>query len=373
VTTTRKSKRIGRAGAAVIGALAAMACGASSARAAPPSFKERHADLAEPDENETTKEKNARSKRARDEFLAGNAALTAGDFKACEQHFAIVWVLTKYESAAAAANLGLCENRLGFYVDAFEHLTTAKKKFDAAANSEGHAVERGKTYEELTLTEAQICPLVLSGVPDGAVVTVGSKIRFTAPGPKTLYLYPDDYVIEVREGGDLVHREARHMLPGRSYTYVFVPPAPNVAAPAVADTGPSKPLLVAGGVSAALFAGLGAGMIGASQTRLAQASSLRTEIGGIFGSQVGACHSPTGTLVDLCRKLDATTDDAAIFEDVGIAAFLASGAIVAGTVAYGVWPRSAGPAATKPAPAPTVTARVVAGSGAAGVMILGTW
>lgn len=371
--TTHTSRRIVRAGTAAIGALAAMLCAASSARAAPPSFKERHPDLVEPDDNATTPEKDARSKRAREAFLAGTAALAAGDFKACERHFAIVWVLTHYESAAAGANLGLCENRLGFYVDAFEHLTKAKDKYDAAANSGERAVERGKTYEELVVAEAHICSLVISGVPDGAVVTVGPKIRFTAPGPKKLALYPDDYEIEVRVDGELLHRKPLHMVPGTTYSYAFVPPPPKPAALAVQPVGPSAVWLWAGGASATVFAGLGAGMLAASYGKLSQAAALRAEIGGIFGSQVGACHAPTGALVDLCHKLDATTDDAAIFQYVGVGSLIASGALAAGTVAYGLWPRSAEPAGSKPAPSATVTALFVAGPGAAGVRIQGTW
>jgi hypothetical protein len=374
VRTTRTSRRIGRAGAAAIGALAAMLCAASSAWAAPPSFKERHPDLVEPDrDNATTPEKDARSKRAREAFLAGNAALAAGDFKACEQHFAIVWVLTHYESAAAGANLGLCENRLGFYVDAFEHLTKAKDKYDAAANSGERAVERGKTYEELVVAEAHICSLVISGVPDGAVVTVGPKIRFTAPGPKKLAVYPDDYEIEVRLDGELLHRKPLHMVPGTTYSYAFVPPPPKVEAPVVQASGLSVAWLWAGGASATVFAGLGAGMLGASYGKLSQAAALRAEIGGIFGSQVGACHAPTGALVDLCHRLDATTDDAAIFQYVGVVSLIASGALAATTVAYGLWPRSAGPGGSKPGPAATVAALFVAGPGGAGVRIQGTW
>lgn len=362
---------------ATFGVLAACTCAASIARAEPPSFAERHPELKAPDlTNETSNEAKARSKRAQDALDLGSAAFERGDFKTCEQQLAKVWMLSGRESLSAAAHLGRCESRLGYYVDAREHLSFALRGMEAARDDPKRAAQIEPTKEELKSAEAHVSMLGIVSAPPGALISIGTKIKVTAPVVEKLVLYPGDYIVEVRVDGELVRSEKFHADPGVTYTYRFnVPKPPPPSEPE--KPGPRVVWLALGGATAGAFAALGAGMLFASNGKLDEAATLRPQIGALYGSQISACTLPKDERVELCKKLDAATDDAAIFQYVGVASLIAGGLFGAATTAYGVWPRASTDAKPPPPPAPPpaiqVSAGLVAGPGAVGVLVQGAW
>lgn len=342
-------------------ALASLLLHASLAWAAPPSFAQRHADLKPADAaNETTSESKQRKQRWVQHFEQGNAALNAGDFKACEDHFARAWML--HQTAGTAANLGRCENHLGYHVDAAEHLSRALELFDPAGKSED-AVEqfRKETTDELSNATRSIGTLDIQNVPAGATISVGPKLRFAAPLARVIFLYPGDYAVEVKLDEAVIYSATLHIVAGRAYTREVSGRRANQSENRESEgekegerekengseasgrerggPTPRGPLVIAGASGAVAFLGLGVGLVAASQVRLADGGKLRSELGASFGAQRGACHAPVGERVELCKKLDAASDDAALLEHVGIAALVASGALALGTGAVALWPR----------------------------------
>lgn len=342
---------------------------------APLSFAERHPELKVPDTtNESAMETEARKARARQEFMVGTTALDAKKWADCEAHLAVAWMLQ--HSPAGAGNLGLCEVELGYFVDALEHLAFAEDNYDPKGKDPA-AIEafrrRLTTARDRAL--AGVGRLRIDGAPAGATVRVGAKLTFTTPH-ETVALYPGEYVVEVRKDGRALYAATAPITAGGLFTIALDPPrppAPPAARPS-APPGPSLPVMIGGGALALTFAGVGTGLIGASDAKSDEAQKLRDQAGVLFGSQVGACHAPTGTLVGLCKKLDATTDDAAILERVGLASLIAGGAFAVGTTAYGLWPRAERPQDKQGRVAPSaVGASAVAGPSGGMVMVQGVW
>lgn len=377
----RRSFQRGRV-AATLSLLVAFTGVASIARAEPPSFAERHPELKAPDlTSETKNEAEARSKRGQEVLNVGNAAFDRGDFKTCEQQLAKVWMMSGRESLIAAAVLGQCESRLGYYVDAREHLSFALRGMESARADPKRTdpkraawIEEAK--EELKTAEAHVSMLAIVSAPPGALISIGTKIKVTAPVVEKLVLYPGDYVLEVRVNGELVRSEKFHADPGVTYAYRFNTPKPPPP-PEPDKRGPRVVWLALGGATAGAFAALGAGMLFASNGKLDEAAALRPQIGALYGSPISACTLPKDARVELCKKLDAATDSAAIFQYVGIASLITGGLFGAATTAYGVWPRASTDAKPPPAPAPPpaiqVVAHLVAGPGAVGVLVQGAW
>lgn len=328
---------------------AASLCGAlsvgSPAFAAPPSFPERHPELKVPDtSNESPSDAETRKARARQEFMAGTSALDAKHWADCEAHLAVAWMLQ--HSPAVAGNLGLCEVELGYFVDALEHLAFADDNYDPTGKDAATVAEfRKRVAAAKARAKAGVGGLKVESAPPGTTVRVGAKLTFTTPH-ETVPLYPGEYAVELRKDGVTLDSQTVTIAAGGAVVLVLRGTSPVTTAhpdgappPPSAEPGPRLPLVIGGGAFTLAFAGLGAGFLAASQAKLNEAFALRKQIGAIFGSQVGACHAPAGTLVDLCKKLDATTDDAAIFQRVGFVSLVAGGAFAVGTTIYGLWPR----------------------------------
>lgn len=360
--------------ASLVHSPAAWSAPPSPAVTAPPLFAERHPDLRPPDPEQETDGGKARLQRAREHFAQGAAALAAKDYAECEKHYARAWVLQP--SAGNASNLAQCENRLGYYVDAAEHLRDAQARIkpeDMDEASLRRFEERTKAERQIAM--AQVATLDVQDAPAGAVISLGPKLRFSAPIQRMIFLYPGEYVLEVSTAEGMFYTARLHVLAGQSYVH-SVRPKPREKPEKPPDAaGPNVALVVAGGGTAAAFLGAGIGLVAASHARLSDAAALRAEIGALFGAQTGGCHAPAGALSGLCRKLEAATYDAGTFERLGIAAVVASGGLSLATATYALWPRPAPPSgAPKSSEGPRVQeATVTVTPGGLGVTITGVW
>lgn len=361
-------RRLRRVGVALLAA--ALPLLPFAANAAPPTFAERHPDLRrkiERGQNDAARA--AELDKARALFAEGMEARKAEDFAKCEEKFAEAWSLKS--SGRILVNLGLCEHRLGYRVDAAEHLREALAWLDLGDNDYLELAA-----DELVAVSRKIGTFHMKDAPEGALITItpkpstpGEKAAkprsFTAPVSEAIFLEPGAYTLRIVSDAGLLYTKEMVFHPGDDVVHVYhlpEPPPPTL----------SLPVVFGGAGLSALMLGAGIGWIVASQGRLAEAARLRPQIGAIFGSETGACHAPQGALLGLCNKLDAATDDGALFEDLGIGSFVAGGLLAAGTITFALWPR-------KPEAPPAVTGlttlRVLPqiGRSGGGLTIGGAW
>jgi tetratricopeptide (TPR) repeat protein len=261
-------------------------------------------------------------------FEKGTAAHQAKRFAEAEEMFLKVWAVRK--AWDVAANLGLAQVNLGKHSAAAEHLSYALRSFPAS--------EPGATREvlerRLATSRAEVGALKITVNVPGAEVRAGGELKGTTPLDGEIFVNPGSVLLDVRKDGFGAIRRTVSIEKGRSETIAFE------LSPAAVERS-KVPAYVAGGVGLAGVV-VGGALIGAA---FAQRSELaaklpRDETGNLLCARTAPDAHPD------CPALRAQAAQLDAFGNAGIATTVISGIVVAGAVAYYLWP-SRKPATTQ--------------------------
>lgn len=320
------------------------------------------------------------AQQADEHFRKGKELLKAGDKKGAREEYLAAFRLKR--SYDVAGNLGSLELTLGLPRDAAEHLSFALRSYAASGTT---AEQLEKARQRLVEAERQVGTVKLSVSVEGAEVLVDGKAVGRAPLGEDLFVEPGERTIEARLSGYEAARQTITLAKGQAVPVTLTlaavavavpiasavpmasasvapPPVPTVPKPVEDSGGPSKPVLIAGGVvtGAALIAGVAFVVVsnGKSSDVQDQLGTLRSTNG------ARAC---TGTSVPAeCATVQDTIGAKDSFANLALWSFVGAGALGIGTAVYALTaPRGA--RKTEMRAAPIVTAH------GGGIVIGGAW
>jgi hypothetical protein len=239
-------------------------------------------------------------------------------------------------------NLGTAEFRLGRYRDAAEHFTASLKLYPVNGRPEGKAFSQSLLDE----AKAQVGTLVLQIQPETAKIRVNGA-EIAAGGRDLVFVEPGEVTIEVGGlAGFEPQRKKVTVEKGKSETVTMAlgtvgvagarSPVPGYVAGGIGVAG-----LVAGGV----LLGLGFAQKGDVEAKMPRDANGKPLC--VRSSSAGPERHPD------CAALRDTESSAQTMANVGLPMMIGSGVVVAGAVAYLLWPSSApktAPAAGKIVP-----------------------
>lgn len=227
-------------------------------------------------------------------------------------------------------NLGTAEFRLGRYRDAAEHFTASLKLYPVNGRPEGKAFSQSLLDE----AKAQVGTLVLRVTPTAAKVLV-NRVEYTAGERDVVFVEPGEVTIEA--GGLPGYEPQRKKLTlekGKSETVTMA-----LATVGVAGARSPIPGYVAGGIGAVgLIAGGVLLGVGFAQKGDVAGKMPRDENGAplcVRSSAAGPERHPD------CAALRDAESSAQTMANVGLPMMIGSGVVVAGAIAYLLWPSSA--------------------------------
>ena len=136
------------------------------------------------------------TQKARDLFVEGRRLFQEGKLAEARASLVAAWRI--HEHYSIAANLGVCELKLGNPRDAAEYLAFALRAWP-----EGHRdAEREKIDKSLREASTKVGTLEVSVEPAGATIWVDGQRRGTAPLPGKLYVAPGRHVVTATMPGN---------------------------------------------------------------------------------------------------------------------------------------------------------------------------
>jgi hypothetical protein len=287
----------------------------------------------------------ALSETARELFTKGVKASQQQKWGECRAAFLAAFGVKKV--AQIAGNLALCEEKLGLYQDAAEHIAF----FLSAERPDTPPERRAAGEAVLREASAKVATVHVRVDVDGADVLVDGRAIGVSPLATAVFLDPGSHTIAARKDG----------IPTVEVT---------VDARAGASTGvplklfhprPIWPMVVTGILAAGGLAA-GGGLVAAANGKRNDAAGLRADLGGGSSQCVGVAG-------DNCQVLANDLKSQGTLANGAVGSFVAGGAFALATVGLGIWTFGA-PSASKQG-----QLRVVPAIGLAerGLRIEGSW
>jgi hypothetical protein len=322
------------------------------------------------------------AQQADEHFRKGKELVNAGRLKEAREEYLAAFRLRR--SYDVAGNLGSVESSLGMPRDAAEHLSFAIHNY-AASGTTPEQLERAKT--KLVEAERQVGTVKLSVNIDGAEVIVDGKSVGRAPLGDDVFVDVGERTIEARLAGyesakQTIKIAKAQALPVKLMLVIASPPVPTASAVPLASAsasagpppvpssstapivpvaagGPSKPVLITGGVVTGLAVVAGVVFTVIANGKATDAAAKSGEVLKSGGAE--ACGSASG-----CGELHGLLGDRATFSDAALRTFVGAGVLGAATVVYAL----AAPRATSKAGLRAVP--MVSASGG-GIVLGGAW
>ena len=288
----------------------------------------------------------ALSDTARELFAKGVKASQEQKWDQCRAAF--LAALGVKRVAQIAGNLALCEQKLGLYRDAAEHIA-----FFLSVPPRSDAPPERRTAAEAVLREASARVVTVHAHVDvdGAEVAVDERAVGTAPLGIPIFLDPGPHTITARRDGYPTAREAVDARAGASVGIGLK----------LVQARPLWPVIVTGILAAGGLAA-GGGLVAAANSKRNDAAGLRVELGGGSSQCVGAASGK-------CQTLASDLKSQATLANGAVGGFVAGGAFALATAGLGLWTFG------KPSAPTNGQIRVVPAVGTAerGVRIEGSW
>jgi len=268
----------------------------------------------------------ATSQRLADLFKRANALYDQKKLAEAEPLYREAWALK--HTYDVACNFGAIELELGKPREAAEYFTFALREFPAggkAATHEGLKVRLG-------LARAQIGTLHVRVNVAGAEVRVGDRAVGKAPVQEEVFVSPGTVAVSASAPGYEPALQSVQVAKGGSVDVVL----------ALAETRRSVvPGAVLGGLAGAALV-IGAVLEGVAASKHASNSNLSHAI---IQAQ-NSCVAGASNFDPRCATLESSSSTADALGHAGIGVLVGAGALAAGSVAYFLWPKPKGPAAT---------------------------
>lgn len=318
------------------------------------------------------------AQQADEHFRKGKELVNAGRLKEGREEYLAAFRLRR--SYDVAGNLGSVELLLGMPRDSAEHLSFALHNY-AASGTTPEQLERAK--QKLVEAARQVGTVKLLVSVDGAEVLVDGKPVGRAPLGDDLFVDVGERTIEARLAGydsakQTIKIAKAQALPVKLTLAVVSAPLPTASAvplvsalpPPVASgtsvpiipvvaSGPSKPVLITGGLVTGLAVVAGIVFTVIANGKATDAEAKGAEVLKSGGPQ--ACGSAPG-----CTELHGLLSDRGTFSDAALWTFVGAGVLGVGTAVYALAaPRTTSKTGLRAVP-------VVSASGG-GVVLGGAW
>jgi hypothetical protein len=299
--------------------------------------------------------------RSRELFRKAMKEYEQGKTREAYDDYRAAWEAQK--SYDIAGNLANVELELGRYRDAAEHATYALANFPPVGTEKARALLQDLLKE----ARGKIGTITIKVNLPRAGLTIDGKAAGEAPLTDPIFMEPGDHVIIAAAPEHEPAKENIHVDKGsfHTVTLTLVKRGAIDVAPVV-KPGPD-PLVVGGFIAAGLLGGVGGAMAILSKVKATDADAKLTAIDkashGSASACAGASPSPDCTaLHDLRHSRD-------VFANAALWTFVASGAVTAGTLVY----TFVGPRAAPAKKGASVQAAPMAGPGAGGLLVKGTF
>lgn len=326
------------------------------------------------------------TQQADEHFHKGKELMASGRVKEAREEYLTAFRLRR--SYDVAGNLGSAELTLGFPRDAAEHLLFALHHYAASGTTAAQLETAKQRFAE---AERQVGRLKVSVSMNGADVLVDGTVVGRAPLDEDVFVEPGERTVEARLAG---YEPAKQTIKSGKGTAQLVtlkltvadpPPVPTASAVPLASAsatalpppvpsgstapivpvvagGPSKPVLITGGVVTGLAVMAGVVFTVLANGKASDADQQRHNLVQTQGAP--AC---TGMNVPAdCATLSSTTDARATMSNLAAWSFLGAGAIGAATVIYAL-------AAPKRVPQQGVRVAPIVSGTTAGITLGGVW
>jgi hypothetical protein len=285
-------------------------------------------------------------------FQQGQDALNRLAYADAESALTKAWALSKSFDVAAA--LGEAKLEVGKYREAADYLSFGLR----SALPSTKASTRDRLKKNLDKAKSKLATVKLSASdPDAKLIIDSVLVDPTFFGPE-VFVDPGKRSFEATRDGFTPAKEVVDMVAGQIYV-VALKLEPVVTAPTVAPPPPPAETW-----PAAVLGGTGGLAIVAGAVLVLVAESKKTEAYDMARNTLTAEGNPTCTTkgpgpTDACDKVRGLAQNADLFGNVGIGAFIGGGVLMTAAAVYVLWPRAE--ALGKPgAPgAPAKTGRVV--------------
>ncbi|WP_437953844.1 PEGA domain-containing protein [Sorangium sp. So ce296] len=327
-------------------------------------------------------ETEALTDKARQLYDEGLAALNRSRWAEAHASFLAAWRIKQHYQIAS--NLGVAELRLGKHRDAAEHLSWYLREAPAE-----RTVQRQRAEVLLKEALAKVAAITIATEPEGAEVTVDGAVVgrtplalpvFLEPGPHAISAALDGYTAERQQiepaagytGGITLHLE-----PARAEAQAALG-APSAEGPRAAREAPTAklpettaappegrswvPVIVLGAASV-VGLGVGVALTLTANDASAETSSQRAAI----WNAGGGCIDAPAEHVGACAKLRDGEARVDAFSNGARIAYATSGLLLAGALAYWLWPATPSGNASRVQLVPSLGAR------GAGIIAHGAW
>ena len=323
-------------------------------------------------------------------FQKGKALYQSGKMREAYDALRAAWASKK--SFDIAGNLGTVELGLGMYRDAAEHLAYGIRTFPSTGNKKHLAA----TKQQFDDVRGQVGALMIKVSVDGAEVRIDGKPIGRSPIQDEVFVEPGERTIEVKLLGYESAKQSVKILKGGSQSIALSPVlavAPPVAsasasaAPALTASGsaepppislgsatpivpeehrgPSKPVLITGGVVTGLAVVAGVVFTVIANGKASDVDSLAASL-----KQLGATR-PCQANADTCISIDSKLRAQGAFSNAAMGSFITAGALAIGTLGYALFaPRGQGGEVSKGAKTRVVPMLT---SQQGGVLVMGAW
>lgn len=314
------------------------------------------------------------TQKARDLFIEGRRLFQEGKYAEARASLVAAWRI--HEHYSIAANLGVCELKLGNHRDAAEHLAFALRAWPEAHRD----AEREKIEKSLREASAKVGTLEVSVEPAGATILVDGKPQGVVPLPGRLYVDPGKHVVSASVAGRDPVESSVEISAGEIETVKLALEATSPAAPAPVptprQTDTADPLAPAGAadekssgsartpvlISGAVLTALAGGTAVVFKLRASAAQADVDESKARALDTLGRnCSSATEAPV--CEDLSDATDRRNSSNQIGNVALVATGVFaVATTATFLLWPGESKEITATPAASSSFVGVNVAGS-----------
>lgn len=303
------------------------------------------------------------AQQADDLFLKGKALLKEGKKQEALAAYREAWKLRK--SYDVAGNLGSLEIDLGLFRDAAEHLSYALSHYAASGTTKD---QLDKARQRLDTARKEVCALRIAVNAGGAEVLLDGVSIGRAPFTEEVFVDAGARTIEARLAGHVTavrkldakkgatEEVKLDLVPLAAATVTAAATTPPTGSPTVAPRS-MVPAYVMGGVGVASLIAGGV-LVGVAEGRRGEVRSKMPRDAG--GTPLCGQSAPAGAAPgSVCDQLRSTAETANVLGNTGIAFFAIGGTVIAGAVAYWLWPVKS----TAPAKASLILAPMIGSDG----------
>jgi hypothetical protein len=323
------------------------------------------------------------TQQADEHFHKGKELMASGRVKEAREEYLTAFRLRR--SYDVAGNLGSAELTLGFPRDAAEHLLFALHHYAASGTTAAQLETAKQRFAE---AERQVGRLKVSVSMNGADVLVDGTVVGRAPLDEDVFVEPGERTVEARLAGyepakqTIKSGKGTAQLVSLKLTIADPPPVPSASAVPLASAsasaspppvpsgstapivpvgagGPSKPVLITGGVVTGLAVVAGVVFTVLANGKATDAATKGGEVLKSGGAE--ACGSAPG-----CTELHGLLVDRGTFSDAALWTFVGAGVLGVGTAVYALAaPRTMSKTGLRAAP-------MISASGG-GIVLGGAW